>query len=313
MGSIARRLRILWLWRALGIVAVIVMLFNYREENIINEAAFNIAVLSLVIILVYTFRYIMDFRLAIRIESAFAFIEEVACSDRLEYCLLIRPFGADGFVPLLVAESERKDLLGWAKKPVQMSNTLETVIKSCVAESIHCNTVALVDPRRRMLPRQPRYISAPDGAWRGVVDVLVRRALLVCVILPPDVRNSQALEWEVDHAVRNGLVGRLLIVLPPPETEGYDQAYRSLLALSSVFPEVESLKPNVAIVYPEPYGGLRYYCCKSGKDEAVGEGFYRDCLLELMVEVSSHLGSRSFVQRYPYWDPKSKVFNLRFQ
>lgn len=181
---------------------------------------------------------------------------------------------------------------------VPVSKTLERVIEAAVRRTFGCETVALVDPVLKALPKSPRYISSDNDAWRDVIEVLLQRALVVILILSPGQTVRDALRWELRRAVELGLLGRLLFVLPPPGTEGHAAALAALRDLSDVLPALSQSEPNWIVIYPHDDRRFQWFEVTSPD---VADKTYHDAISEILSGISAKVRDLSFVQRYPYF------------
>lgn len=212
MGSIRRRLVFVWTIGAflpLLATAVFAALPEFANGMLLLKAG-----LFWVALLVYATSVLLSVRPRSVAERGSDFLATVRHAET-EYCLVLRPFGADGFIPLLM-EPRRWSRIGkWAFGGLRPAHTLEAVLTDAVRDHLACETVALVDPQCSVVPAGPHYLSASDAEWQELVDQLIRRALVVVFVLPPRRPVSDSLIWEVGRSIALGLTGRAVVFLPP--------------------------------------------------------------------------------------------------
>lgn len=252
MKGIWRRLRILWATAIVFLVPALVLFYMQPWTTKLFNGLFVIMVgLWWILVIAYTLYTIFSFRLAPAVDPASGFIEKIT-KNPVEYCLLLRPFGADGHVPIKTScepGSQRAVFFAYVKT----SKTLESIIESTVKEVLNCETIALVDPQLKILTTSPTYISADSESWKEVVDILLKRALIVVLVLAPGQTIRESVGWEIFRAIEVGLLGRLIIVLPPPNVDGHEKAHKALLELNNLIPGVSSCQLSTIVVYPSCY------------------------------------------------------------
>lgn len=255
--------------------------------------------------IVYSIWLLFSFRPASSAAPAIGFLKELFTS-KVEYCLLLRPFGSDGYIPLRTwypPNSARATLLAG----VPTSKTLERVLEASANKILKCGTIALVDPALKVIPKSPRYISSDNRTWQSAVDILLRRALVVVLILPPSQRVRESIRWELHRAIQLGLLGRLLFVLPPPGTEGHAAAHGSLQDLGDLLPALNKSESNWIVIYPKDSQGLKWFEVSSAD---VYDKTYDDAISQVFSEIIAQLAGLSFGQRYPYRS-NTKVLEFR--
>jgi hypothetical protein len=292
MGSIKRRLGLLWATFLLSLGPFVGLLYN--DPGAFGGQLQKYFILWAIMVVGYSLYLLFSFQPSGTLSPASKFVEAIASSAD-EYCLILRPFGADGFVPLRVAlpqGSMRETLL----KPVALSKTLEAVVEAEARTALGCQSVALVDPKLKIVPLSPTYIAADDDAWQGIVDKLLRRALIAVVILPPGQRARGALRWEVGRAIEVGLLGRLVFVLPPPQVEGYAAARATLDDLQSVLPGLERAPGNSIVVYPHDSSNFEWFFLNG----IAGDVTYIEAFRRVLARVKTTFTGTSFLRRYPH-------------
>jgi hypothetical protein len=164
----------------------------------------------------------------------------------------------------------------------------------------------LVDPALKILPRSPRYISSDNFEWRDVVEALLRRALVTILILSPGQSVREPLRWELRRAVELGLLGRLLLVLPPPGTEGHTAALAALRDLNDILPALGESESNWIVIFPLDDRRYRWFEVTS---PSVADKTYYDTVSEILAGIAASLTGLTFAQRYPY-DRDTNLINF---
>jgi hypothetical protein len=239
-------------------------------------------------------------------------LDRLVRSDE-EYCLILRPFGADGEVVL----SKR-----WFG-----ALTIEQVIARAARKSLGLTTYAIVDQDRRLAPPGPTYLRAPHDRWQAAVRTLVRRAHSIVVILPPgqDIRDS--FKWEIDQLTHHGLQSRVIVVLPPdrlykndyPQAfqhacvlaatmEGFAGSIEDVLSLRVLDLEASLSERTHVVKYCRSNSGetpvLRWwYVKKRGRRHIAGVKFYVQALTAAFATTERELSSLGFPARYTWTLP----------
>lgn len=133
----------------------------------------------------------------------------LAGSDE-EFCLLLRPFGADGEVVLQHAPFG--------------ASTIEQIVARAARKSLGLKTYAMVDQDRRLAPPGPEYMRSPHDEWQTAVRTLLRRAHSIVLVLPPGQSIREALKWEIGQIALHDLRTRLIVVVPPGRLHRDDHA-----------------------------------------------------------------------------------------
>jgi hypothetical protein len=166
-----------------------------------------------------------------------------------EYCLILRPFGADGRIIL----PHRTRRFSWIAGSFTRTSTLEQVVAVAAKRALGMKTYALVDQQQLLAPPGPVWLRTPTEGddWQRPVEALIQRAHTIVLILPPGQEIRPSLAWEVRQVTLRDLQGRVLIVLPPPDRHreaylrAHHQACRVLTALEGVLgdpDDVDELK-----------------------------------------------------------------------
>ncbi len=267
----------------------------YNAQTIIWESVYIVlgflGPLALFFLL-YSIRLYRSVQVKNLLQSAHEFIQHVQTSDR-EYCLILRPFGADGFIPIRTFER-----FPWR---LNTSETLEEVIEDSVQDILHCETVALVDPKLTVLPPSPMFISTDNASWQTVIESLLRRAIITVLIIPPDKDLTGAVLWEMKRIVALGLVGRFLIVLPPPSTPGYDCACESAQKLCNIFPAMSQMTGDPLLIFPNTHHSLEWWKPEKPKSKRIiGKTAYKKALTKILTDIHNELQHTSPSQKYAY-------------
>jgi len=167
-----------------------------------------------------------------------------------EFCLVLRPFGADGETLLRQYEFTvtGKARLATRKDFAVENLTIEQVFASAAQEAVQQKLYTLVDQDRRLAPPGMVYMRARNDDWRDAVLALVQRAYAVILWLPPGQEIRSSLSWEIEQIVRAGLQTRTIIVLPPPNEKatyqrGIQQAAILLAAMETAAGKTEQADP----------------------------------------------------------------------
>jgi hypothetical protein len=140
--------------------------------------------------------------------------------SRLQYCLLLDPFGAGDRIVVSNSWTTRAFLLGWLRP----TSTLAQVVAYAMTRDLGLTSYAVVNRSRMTAPPGPVHLRAPGyGAHRAVTE-LIRRAYLIVMLLAPRLDTWDAAWWEVEQIIEHGLVTRLILVLPPADQD--PDAYR---------------------------------------------------------------------------------------
>jgi len=199
-------------------------------------------------------RLLRQYRVRGRVQSVQQALDDLQY-PKDKYVLLLRPFGADGFihVPEPRYAGQKK---GWWRE----SSTVEAVLGRITDAMLGLPTLALVAPRQVVLPPGPRYLRA-SGDWKGDVEQLLQRALFVVVVFPPGKTFTQSVKWEIEQCQRLGLFGRLLLVVPPLHMAGRKTSRQ---ALQEAAPSLATAPQGVLAAFLEPDGQARYWHAPAG-------------------------------------------------
>lgn len=247
---------------------------------------------------------LLDYRPKVSIRSAEDLCAEVEKSRR-EYCLILRPFGADGTILTVKAEAIRNP-----KRVRGDTVVVEELVDRASRAVFNLDAWTLVDPNAFVLPPGPKWVRSDNASWRGYIKRLIKRALVVIIVLPPSKTRTLSLTWEVEQCVANGLVGRMLFVLPPTEIAGSDSSRQCVREFSTLFPLLADLPDTTVAVWPKNYEEVEFWheipidpdeLKLVGKREAfVTDECYLDILERALGAIRSEVGSAPFHQRYAY-------------
>ncbi|MFL6332032.1 MAG: hypothetical protein ACJ754_01665 [Pyrinomonadaceae bacterium] len=181
-----------------------------------------------------------------------------------------------------------------------MSKTVEQIIGETVNNVFNCETVALVDPKLKLVPSSPKFISTDDSSWQKIIELLLKRALVVFLVLPPEKGITKSVLWEVERIVGWGLVGRFVIVLPPPNHPEYKKSQESAKELAGLFPKIHGLPDQVILVFHYSYEQPQFWEAKPKKREIIGEFTYVAGLKNILTHIKSEMSDCPLPLRYQY-------------
>jgi hypothetical protein len=301
MGSIIRKFFFLWSLQA-GIALVCTIVLASSELNFV----LILVLARLAVVWLGFLVYIVIFAFSVNIKGWVGSAEEYVSyinHSQTEYCLILRPFGADGFIPISVDPPADKlsrvmmrifGLGSW-----KMSKTAEQIIGETVTNVLNCETVALVDPKLKLVPSSPKFISTDNSSWQRIIELLLRRALVVFLILPPQKRVTSSVRWEVERIAALGLGGRFIIVLPPPNRSDYGNSYESAKELADLFPVIHGMPDKVIVAWP--YTDLTPFLLgKVKKRERIGELTYVSALKYFLNRIKFEMDGCPLPLRYQY-------------
>jgi len=300
MGSIIRRFFFLWSLQA-AVALFFTIVLASSELNFVS-----ILVLARLAVVWFGFLvYLVIFLFSVNgkgwVGSAEEYVSYVN-SSQAEYCLILRPFGADGFIPIRAnppADTLLRVLMrisGWGSW--KMSKTVEQIIDETVIDVLNCETVALVDPKLKFVPSSPRFISTDNFSWQRNIELLLKRALVVFLILPPQKRVTSSVRWEVERIVALGLAGRFIIVLPPSNHSNYRNSYESAKELADLFPAIDRMPDNAIVLWT--YSDLEALCWRGKVKKKIGELTYVSGLNYALTRIKSEMNECPLPQRYQY-------------
>lgn len=273
---------------------------------------------------IYATRIAISARAKGSIQPAIDYIKKLQ-DPYYEYCLILRPFGSDGCIPIRQKRSKKGRLVNifFPYMIWHFSKTVEQIIQETAKKILDCDAVALVDPKLKIVPDAPAYISAEDEEWQEVINILLKRALIVALVLPSDQKIGKNILWEIDRVTALGLTGRLVIVLPPPHASGYRKSHSMLMELATAFPSLTELRKyplneqasRPIIVFPDTYTSLQWwYPQKKLFGRKVDEAGYVGGLTDTLIQVKKHIGNASFAEKYPYWKASAQsITQARFK
>lgn len=214
---------------------------------------------------------------------------------RSEYCLLLRPFGWDGYTYLETADTRRFRFL-----TLRRTRTLEAIIAEVAGTELNIDTVTLVEPSQRVLPPGPTYLRATTTSWQQEITPLIQRALVIAFVLPRTASVSRSLKWEALQCIRSGLVGRTLFVVAPPQGTRR-RAPRVLLELASVFSGLERTRGRTIVAFPQ---SVRISYSYVRKGAVIGDTTYANALQKHFRRIRWLVHGKELAKRYPRYEPK---------
>jgi hypothetical protein len=181
----------------------------------------------------------------------------------------------------------------------KMSKTVEQIVGETVSNVFNCETVALVDPKLKLVPASPKFISTDNSSWQSVVELLLKRALVVFLILPPQKGITHSVLWEVERIARWGLAGRFVIVLPPPNHSGYRNSYESAKDLAVIFPVIHRMSDTAIYICPSTVDPVILEA-KLKKREKIVEFTYVAGLNHILTRIKGEMDDCPLPVRYQY-------------
>jgi hypothetical protein len=251
-------------------------------------------------------RLLAEYRPKLDVRSADDLCREVAAT-KTEFCLVLRPFGADGMIYTVKADSIRN-----SQRVRGDTTTVEALVETAAASVFGVSTWALVDPQALVLPPGPHWVSSDQASWQGHVKRLIQRALVVIVVVPPNKSKTPNLEWEIRQCVANGLTGRLLFVLPGADVPGAQSSRECVRGFSKLFPLLGELPEDAVVVLPTSYDKLvRWFetdpktsqppSDDARKDLVLTDETYLSMIQEAFQRIQRQaLGRSGFRDKYPY-------------
>lgn len=301
MGSILRRMLFIWTVAA-GVLLLSTIILIFSDLTFVSAVVLTRLAVVWLAFFIYFLTVSFSSGLKGWVSSAEDYVSYIR-NSQAEYCLILRPFGADGFIPLRTNPPATRfsrtmmrisGLGAW-----KMSKTIEQIIGETVTNVFNCETVALVDPNLKLVPSSPKFISTDNSSWQTVIERLLKRALVVFLILPPQKKITGSVLWEVERIARWGLVGRFVIVLPPPNHSRYRNSYESAKDLVVLFPIIHLLTDKSIIIFPSMRDPMIWEA-KPKKKETIGEFTYVAGLNHTLTRIKSELKGCPFPQRYQY-------------
>lgn len=251
-----------------------------------------------------------------------------------EYCLVLRPFGRDGEV--IVPKASRKGRVGIRFTYFARNATMEQIVATAARETLNLATYGIVDQMILLAPPGVTFIRAPNSEWKTVVQCLIRRAHTIVLILHPEQEIRDGFAWEIEQIVRYGMQSRVIIALPPCDSNDYDHQAALLqaciiLALlddSGRYAELNNFKvreyelrldPATLLVKYKELSQPTWWAAKVGnssqqestplarrrekrknrKQTVVADGTYLPGFVEAFKTTEHELSELSFKARYP--------------
>ena len=116
--------------------------------------------------------------------------------------------------------------------------------------------LAIGDPRTKgeLVPLGAARDYETDTNWQEAATEFMRQSSMIVVIAGA----TRGLAWEVDTIVKQGLVSKLVILLPPLDASELQQRWQSLLtfAIAPMLPAEVDLARVRGIVFPSGHGSL---------------------------------------------------------
>ena len=302
MGSIIRRFFFLWSLQA-GVALLCTIVLASSELNFVSILVLGRLAVVWVGFVVYLFVFFLSVNIKGWVSSAEEYVSFIN-NSQTEYCLILRPFGADGFIPLRADPPadrlSRVIMRIFGLGSWKMSKTVEQIIGETVTNVLNCETVALVDPKLKLVPSSPKFISTDNSSWQRTIELLLKRALVVFLILPPQKKVTSSVRWEVERIAALGLAGRFIIVLPPPNHSNYRNSYESAKELADLFPVIHRMPDEIILLWP--YSNLNPLCWQGQvkKRERIGELTYVLGLTHALTRIKSEMSECPLPQRYQY-------------
>jgi len=254
-----------------------------------------------------------------KIDKAEVFLQQVFRSED-EYCLVLRPFGNDASFKLQNINSEYyfdSMISNWADGIV-----IEQILEKKNKESRNIDTVALVDPRLKLIPHSPRFISTSNDTWQWVIFDLLKRALYTFIIIPPRKKITDALVWEVTKLVQLGLIGRFAIIIPPQSFLENKTTVKDIKEkLYFLSDNLNSIDDATYLIYPNNVTGVNSYYNgwhrMSDKEkkkhlEVLPLQGYVDAINKTVTQMNTLADELTFQERYPYIDSSYSDLDVEF-
>lgn len=279
-----------------------------HQQTFVNGSV-NVLFPPLVAIVVLSLRLMKQYRFRIRLPTA-AKALATARRERRPYAVLLRPFGADGFIHLqtLPDTPPEEPKPWWRRRSTrpqwrvwQDAWRSSVTAESLFAEAIQVvlgvsTTLALVEPWQLVLPPGPRFVRASSDWRRDVLDLL-QGAVMVAILFPPGKDCTRSVRWEIEQCLRLGLVGRLVFLLPPEPMDTAHAARRGLRDLADLVPSIDRVPEGVIAACPQPSGPLRFWHVPpdphTGLPKPVGAEAYSNCVYAAVEAAAKTRTARS--------------------
>jgi len=232
------------------------------------------------------------------IESAEKYVKELSEKDEKEFCLILRPFGRDGYLPMksLNKGSEYQSLIKNWEKGITTEEVIETVVKH---QFPNLETIALVNPDLLMIPTSPKYIASKHDNWRWVVYELLKRTVFLFIIIPPKQEVRDSLIWEVTKAVQLGLLGRLVLILPPMKDEERKSALKDVKEkLFFLSPLLEDIPDDTVMFHPN-YDDEIFYWHLGEKVKQIDFLNYVIFIEQTVKRMKREIKNLNYIERHP--------------
>lgn len=297
MGSLIRRISYFFL--SLG---VLYALFRLVKISLSLPYALGEMLIYIYIAGIVTFvcKIVIEYKnkKSITIKSVDDYLLEVDKNNR-EFCFLLRPFGADGFLFLPQYRPNLVKLL-WGGRT---TNTVEYIIDKVAKEKFGLETVSLIDLKKKKLAPGPQYLIAKTDSkdeWKIDAEKLFSRALMVFFIFPPTKESTESIEWELEQTAVKKLKDRVAIVFPPQKRKNKKRHNQIIESISKIYPEVLNLDVNSMSI-------LSFYLCSQLKytyenyKSTVYVENYKEFIQEILLNATDSVKKKAFEQRYPYY------------
>jgi hypothetical protein len=172
----------------------------------------------------------------------------------------------------------------------------------------HGNVVAIAEPESPpvFLPLGASRTRLSGSGWRAIVRARLHEAALVVIV----VGTTEGLSWEIETATRDGLLDRVLLLVPPGKEESLRVRWRATADAirASGGPIVDSaVDPAAILVAQMSAGGLRRLVVADRRDEHTHAVALAAVVAAFADESQLHAPTSSAILVRPGWytDPRS--------
>jgi len=226
-----------------------------------------------------------------------------------EYLLILRPFGADGYLHV----PRSKGLLETVVNPAAETVTIEQLIARVARKTAALATVALVDPVLDELAPGPIYVAAePQGeTWKSDVALLAARAYGVIFAFPPSRGSTPSVSWELSQVLATSPPGGIALILPDAERKNAADMASIMRTFGRVvdFGEIvdagHSLDDLMMVYLSDPilYWIERFSKRWSLRRQRVADTTYIDALESMLTDMKAEVEAIPAGNRYPHHVP----------
>lgn len=246
-------------------------------------------------------RYIPD-----QIQSIPDFLASIQ-NTNYEYCLILRPFYADGFFYM----PEKRTWMDRLFLPGEKTITIESLFSKIAKEQFGLETVTVIDQYVEFLPPGPHCVSAVGSgeAWRDQVHQLITRALYVVFIYPPTKGSPPAVAWELNESIRFGMIDRMFIFLPPKKMKKQMKFAEVLEVLIKAIPDLlEGIDVDPEEILAIHYGSNETFVWyQKDKYGSPNDDTYKEAIIDLLERGKTSIINKSFTERYQYFSSSVKA------